>query len=50
MQFGNGQSGEGQSNWAKIRHVDGTIAAYSHLTEDGALVARHLGGTSDARM
>ena len=38
MQFRNGQSGEGESNWVKIRHADGTIAAYSHLTESGALV------------
>ena len=37
-QFKNGQSGEGQSNWVKIRHADGTLAAYSHLTERGALV------------
>jgi murein DD-endopeptidase MepM/ murein hydrolase activator NlpD len=36
--FRNGQSGEGQSNWVKIRHEDGTIAAYSHLTEQGVLV------------
>ena len=33
-----GQSGEGESNWVKIRHADNTIAAYSHLTERGALV------------
>src|SRR5258706_13614187 len=33
-----GQPGEGESNWVKIRHADGTIAAYSHLTEQGALV------------
>ena len=38
MKFRNGQSGEGESNWVKIRHADGTIAAYSHLTESGALV------------
>jgi len=38
MKFHNGQPGEGQSNWVKIRHDDGTIAAYSHLTENGALV------------
>jgi murein DD-endopeptidase MepM/ murein hydrolase activator NlpD len=36
--FRDGQSGEGQSNWVKIRHEDGTIAAYSHLTERGVLV------------
>ena len=36
--FRDGQSGEGQSNWVKIRHEDGTIAAYSHLTEQGVLV------------
>jgi murein DD-endopeptidase MepM/ murein hydrolase activator NlpD len=38
MKFRNGQSREGQSNWVKIRHADGTIAAYSHLTQRGALV------------
>jgi murein DD-endopeptidase MepM/ murein hydrolase activator NlpD len=38
MKFHNGQPGEGESNWIKIRHNDGTIAAYSHLTENGALV------------
>jgi murein DD-endopeptidase MepM/ murein hydrolase activator NlpD len=38
MKFRDGQSGEGESNWVKIRHADNTIAAYSHLTEDGALV------------
>ena len=38
MKFRNGQAGEGESNWIKIRHADGTIAAYSHLTENGALV------------
>ncbi len=38
MKFRNGQPGEGQSNWVKIRHADGTIAAYCHLTENGALV------------
>ena len=38
MKFRDGQSGEGESNWVKIRHVDNTIAAYSHLTERGALV------------
>jgi murein DD-endopeptidase MepM/ murein hydrolase activator NlpD len=36
--FRDGQSAEGQSNWVKIRHEDGTIAAYSHLTEQGVLV------------
>ena len=38
MKFRDGQRGEGESNWVKIRHADGTIAAYSHLTEHGALV------------
>jgi murein DD-endopeptidase MepM/ murein hydrolase activator NlpD len=38
MIFRDGQPGEGESNWVKIRHVDGTIAAYSHLTQNGALV------------
>ena len=36
--FRDGQRGEGESNWVKIRHADGTIGAYSHLTERGALV------------
>ena len=36
--YRDGQHGEGQSNWVKIRHEDGTLAAYSHLTERGALV------------
>jgi hypothetical protein len=38
MRFHDGQPGEGESNWVKIRHADGTIAAYCHLTERGALV------------
>ncbi len=38
MKFRDGQPGEGESNWVKVRHEDGTIAAYSHLTERGALV------------
>ena len=38
MKFRDGQSGEGESNWVKIRHADDTIAAYSHFTEHGALV------------
>ncbi len=38
IKFRDGQDGEGESNWVKIRHADGTIAAYSHLTERGALV------------
>jgi murein DD-endopeptidase MepM/ murein hydrolase activator NlpD len=38
MKFRDGQPGEAESNWVKIRHADGTIAAYSHLTEHGALV------------
>lgn len=36
--FSDGQNGKGQSNWVKIRHTDGTIAAYAHLTKGGALV------------
>lgn len=36
--FRDGQHGEGESNWVKVRHADGTIAAYVHLTEHGALV------------
>ena len=36
--FRDGQRGETESNWVKIRHADGTIAAYAHLTENGALV------------
>jgi murein DD-endopeptidase MepM/ murein hydrolase activator NlpD len=36
--FRDGQHGMGEANWVKIRHDDGTIAAYSHLTRDGALV------------
>ncbi len=38
MRFRDGQPGEGESNWVKIRHADNTIAAYSHLTANGALV------------
>jgi len=38
MKFHDGQPGEGESNWVKIRHADNTIAAYSHLTANGALV------------
>jgi murein DD-endopeptidase MepM/ murein hydrolase activator NlpD len=38
IQFRDGQRGESESNWVKIRHADGTIAAYAHLTEKGALV------------
>ena len=36
--FRNDQHGMDEANWVKIRHADGTIAAYSHLTEHGALV------------
>jgi len=36
--FRDGQHAEREANWVKIRHADGTIAAYSHLTENGALV------------
>ena len=38
MKFRDGQRGEAESNWVKIRHADDTIAAYSHLTEHGVLV------------
>jgi murein DD-endopeptidase MepM/ murein hydrolase activator NlpD len=38
VKFRDGQRGENESNWVKIVHTDGTIAAYSHLTADGALV------------
>jgi len=38
VKFRDGQPGEGESNWVKIRHADGTIAAYSHLTAHGVLV------------
>src|SRR3954467_15019842 len=38
VKFRNGEHGVGQANWVKIRHADGTIAAYSHLTQGGALV------------
>jgi septal ring factor EnvC (AmiA/AmiB activator) len=38
MKFRDGQRGEGEPNWVKIRHADGTIVAYSHLSEHGALV------------
>lgn len=36
--FRDGQHRLSEANWVKIRHEDGTIAAYSHLTENGALV------------
>jgi murein DD-endopeptidase MepM/ murein hydrolase activator NlpD len=36
--FRDGQSGESESNWVRVRHDDNTIAAYSHLTQNGALV------------
>jgi len=36
--FRDGQHGLREANWVKIRHADGTIAAYSHLTARGALV------------
>ena len=38
MKFRDGQQGEHESNWVKIRHPDGTFAHYGHLTERGALV------------
>ena len=38
MKFHDGQPGEGESNWVKIRHDDQTLAAYSHLTWQGVLV------------
>jgi murein DD-endopeptidase MepM/ murein hydrolase activator NlpD len=34
---GNGVAGE--ENYVNIRHEDGSIAGYVHLTQDGALVA-----------
>lgn len=36
--FRDGQRGEHESNWIKVRHADGTLAAYAHLTHNGALV------------
>jgi murein DD-endopeptidase MepM/ murein hydrolase activator NlpD len=36
--FRDGQDALQESNWVKVRHDDGTIASYSHLTENGALV------------
>ena len=36
--FQNGDNTVGHENWVKIRHADGTIAAYSHLSPNGALV------------
>jgi murein DD-endopeptidase MepM/ murein hydrolase activator NlpD len=36
--FRDGQHGLDESNWVKIRHTDGSIAAYVHLTQGGALV------------
>jgi len=38
MKFRDGQHGEHESNWVKIRHPDGSFAHYGHLTERGALV------------
>ena len=38
MKFRDGQRGEAESNWLKVRHSDGTLAVYSHLTANGALV------------
>lgn len=38
VKFRDGQPAMDESNWVKVRHEDGTIAAYSHLTENGALV------------
>lgn len=38
VKFRDGQRAEGEANWVKIRHEDDTIATYSHLTENGALV------------
>lgn len=39
MKFRDGQNGKSESNWVKIRHADGTYAAYAHLTANGALVS-----------
>jgi len=36
--FRDGQHGFEEANWVRVRHADGTMAAYSHLTEHGALV------------
>ena len=33
------QRGADESNWVRIRHDDGTIGSYVHLTEHGALVS-----------
>ena len=38
MDFRDSQRGENQSNWVRIRHADGSVASYVHLTERGALV------------
>ena len=38
VKFRDGQHALSEANWVKIRHADGTITAYSHLTEHGALV------------
>jgi murein DD-endopeptidase MepM/ murein hydrolase activator NlpD len=38
VDFRDSQRGENEANWVRIRHADGTIASYVHLTERGALV------------
>lgn len=37
--FVDGNRTAGQENYINVRHADGTIAAYVHLTRDGALVS-----------
>jgi murein DD-endopeptidase MepM/ murein hydrolase activator NlpD len=39
QRFVDGTRISGQENYINIRHSDGTIAAYVHLTTNGALVA-----------
>jgi murein DD-endopeptidase MepM/ murein hydrolase activator NlpD len=36
--FGDGNRTPGQENFINVRHADDSIAAYVHLTQDGALV------------
>src|SRR5881396_3002480 len=38
VSFRDNQRGEDESNWVRVRHADGSIASYVHLTEHGALV------------
>jgi murein DD-endopeptidase MepM/ murein hydrolase activator NlpD len=37
--FSDRDNADFQENWVMIRHADGTVARYIHLTRDGALVA-----------